>query len=286
MIDLKTRKISFQGALGANSDMACRAVYPDLIPVPCETFEDAFDALAQGHVDLAMIPIENNQAGRVADIHTLLPTSDVHIIAEHYQPVQHNLLACQGTNLSDVTEVHSHVMALAQCRKRLTEMGAKHVVTADTAGAARDLAAQCQAHVGQPHVAAIASELAADIYGLDVLETNIEDEKHNTTRFVILSREDVWAPVTEPCMTTVIFQLSSIPAALYKCLGGFATNGISLTKLESYVFGPQFSAAQFYMDFEGHPKEEAVARALDELKYFTTELKIIGVYPKAKFRQS
>lgn len=275
-----TQKISFQGALGANSDMACRAVYPDMTPVPCETFEDAFDALATGDVDLAMIPIENNQAGRVADIHTLLPQANVYIVGEHYQRIQHNLLAVPGTKLDDLTEVRSHVMALAQCRNRLKELGVKHVVAADTAGAARDLALS-----REPHVGAIASELAAEIYDLDILDASIEDENHNTTRFVILSRNANWPDAKNgPCMTTVIFRLSSIPAALYKCLGGFATNGVNVTKLESYVFGPQFSAAQFYMDFEGHPDDAAVARAIDELKYFTSDLKIMGVYPQASFR--
>lgn len=277
-----TTTVAFQGAPGANSDLACRTVYPDWTPLPCETFEDVFEAVAAGAAARAMIPIENNRAGRVADIHNLLPEADLHIIAEHFQPVSHCLLALPGTPLSQVKRAHSHVMALSQCRHSLKRMGLKSAAAADTAGAAREVAA-----LGEPSEAAIASALAAEIYGLDVVARNIEDSASNVTRFIIMAPEPAWpAQGATQVLTTVLFQLRSVPAALYKCLGGFATNGCNLTKLESYLIGDHFSAAQFYLDVEGHPDDVALAHALDELRYFSTDMRVLGVYARDPFRDT
>ena len=274
------RTIAFQGVPGAYSDLACSIVYPDWTTLPCETFEDAFQAVGEGAAKLAMIPIENSVAGRVADVHHLMPASGLHIIAEHFQRIQHQLLAPKGASLVGIKTVHSHVHALSQCRKFLRAMGFKAVVHADTAGSAADVAA-----AGDPTVAAIASSLAAKRYGLDVLKADIEDAEHNTTRFLVLSR-DVADPDPRkgPVMTSIVFRVRNVPAALYKAMGGFATNGINLTKLESYMLGGRFSATQFYADCEGHPEERNLRLALEELGFFSKELKILGVYPAHPFR--
>jgi len=275
-----TRTIVFQGEPGANSHIACREAYPDYEPVPCPTFEDAFAAVASGQAELAMIPIENSLAGRVADIHHLMPTSGLHINAEWFLPIRNQLMAPKGARLSDVTSVESHVMALGQCRNFLRKLGAKTMVAADTAGSAREVAER-----GDKTRAAIASRLAAEIYGLDILAEDIEDEAHSTTRFIVLSREDKRiAPGNGLVITTFVFQVRNIPAALYKALGGFATNGVNMTKLESYMIEGNFFATQFYADVEGHPEDRNLTLALEELEFFSSHLKILGVYAAHPFR--
>jgi prephenate dehydratase len=272
--------IAFQGEPGANSDMACRAVYPNMETLACYTFEDAFAAVRGGKARLAMIPIDNSVAGRVADIHHLLPNSGLHIIGEHFQRIDHHLLAVKGAKVEDLTHVHSHVHALNQCRTVIKELGLKPVVHADTAGAAhmiRDL--------GDPSQGAIASKLAGEIYGLEDLRANIEDAEHNTTRFLIMANDAMMPPLGEgKVVTSFVFRVQSIPAALYKALGGFATNGVNMTKLESYIIDGSFQAAQFYAEVEGHPDERAMQLAFKELRFFTHEVKIMGTYPAAAAR--
>jgi prephenate dehydratase len=268
------RTISFQGTFGAYSDLACRSVFPDMTTLPCSQFEDAFAVVREGRADLAMIPIENSVAGRVADIHHLLPQSGLYIIGEHFQPVNHHLLAVPGASLAGIRAVKSHVQALSQCRRLIRELGIEPVVAADTAGAAAEIAAR-----GDPTLAAIASELAGKIYGLVSLKANIEDAEHNTTRFLIMAREPLRPARGTPAVTTFLFRVRNVPAALYKALGGFATNGVNMTKLESYMLGGAFTATQFYADVEAHPDDPPLARALEELAFFSRELKILGVYP-------
>ncbi|MBM3503792.1 MAG: prephenate dehydratase [Alphaproteobacteria bacterium] len=272
--------IAFQGVLGAYSHKACREVYPSLAPLPCQSFEDVFDAVNQGRARLAMIPIENTVAGRVADIHHLLPDSGLYIIGEHFLRVNHCLLGVRGAKLGDIKVVRSHVHALGQCRNFLRRLGVRAEVHADTAGSAKDTAAS-----GERSAAAIASELAAETYGLEILARDIEDASHNTTRFVIMTRT-AQRPVVGagPAITTFVFQVRNVPAALYKAMGGFATNGVNMTKLESYQIGGSFTATQFYADIEGHPDEKNVSLALEELHFFTSKLKILGVYPAHPFR--
>jgi prephenate dehydratase len=280
MSGTKAKTIVFQGEPGANSHIACNEAFPDCKPVPCPTFEDALNAVAAGEVDLGMIPIENSLAGRVADIHHLMPTAGLHIIGEWFLPIRNQLMAPAGATLKGIKSVESHVMALGQCRNYLRKMGVKTIVAADTAGAAREVAER-----GDKTRAAVASRLAAEIYGLDILAENIEDEAHSTTRFVILSREASQAPQNNgPVITTFIFQVRNIPAALYKALGGFATNGVNMTKLESYMIEGNFAATQFYADVEGHPDDRGLRLALEELAFFSTELKILGVYPANPLR--
>jgi prephenate dehydratase len=275
------RSIAFQGEPGANSDIACRAVFPQMTPLPCRTFEDAFAALREKRAALAMIPIENSVAGRVADIHSLMPNSGMHIIGEHYQRVEHCLVAPKGASLKTIKTVRSHVHALAQCRNIIRKLKLKAVVAADTAGAAREIS-----ELDDPSVAAISSSLAAKIYGLQILKTNIEDADHNTTRFVIFSPKAKQPKAgSGPCMTSFVFRVRSVPAALYKALGGFATNGVNITKLESYISGAAFESAEFYAEIEGHPDSANVKLALEELGFFSREVRIIGVYPASKFRR-
>lgn len=274
-----TKRIAFQGAPGAYSDLACRGVYPGYETVPCLAFEDVFAAVVEGRADLAMMPIENSLAGRVADVHHLLPEGDLHIIGEHYQPIIHHLLALKGTQLSEIKKARSHVQALAQCRKWLREKNIQPVVRTDTAGSAEEIS-----KLGDKSVAAVASELAGKIYGLDSLASNIADGHNNTTRFLILSKEDRRPAPGMPCVTTLVFRVKSVPAALYKALGGFASNGVNITKLESYLVDGTFTAAQFYLDVEGHPEDAALKRALEELGFFAEKVKILGVYPAHKFR--
>lgn len=276
----KRRTIVFQGEPGANSHIACREVYPDFEAVPCATFEDAFSALQNGEADLGMIPIENSVAGRVADIHHLMPTSGLNIIGEFFLPLSHQLMAVPGASLATVKSVESHVMALGQCRNIIRKLGLRAVVGADTAGAARKIA-----EAGDFSQAAIASRLAAEIYGLDIIAENIEDEAHNTTRFIILAREADWAPSGNgPTVTTFVFRVRNVPAALYKAMGGFATNGVNMTKLESYQLDGEFFATQFYADVDGHPDDRPLKLALEELAFFSKELRILGVYPAHSYR--
>jgi prephenate dehydratase len=276
------KKIVFQGEPGANSHLAAREVYPDHEPVPCPTFEDAFAAISAGDAALGMIPIENSVAGRVADIHHLMPYSGLHIVAEHFMPVRHQLLAPKGSVLGEIKTVESHVHALGQCRKAIRTLGLKPIVAADTAGSAREVA-----EAGDRTRAAIASRLAADIYGLDILAQDIEDEDHNTTRFIVLSRDAKWAKSNQgPVVTTFLFRVRNVPAALYKALGGFATNGVNMTKLESYMIEGNFFATQFYADVEGHPEDRSLVFAFEELAFFSKEMKILGVYPAHPFRST
>jgi prephenate dehydratase len=276
----KRKRIVFQGEPGANSHLAIHQAYADAEAVPCPTFEDAFAAIANGEADLGMIPIENSVAGRVADIHHLMPDAGLHIVAEHFMPVRHQLLAPKGALLTDIKTVESHVHALGQCRKAIRQLGVKPVVTADTAGSAREVA-----EAGDFTRAAIATRLAAEIYGLDILAEDIEDEAHNTTRFIVLSREAAWAKAgAGPVITTFLFRVRNVPAALYKALGGFATNGVNMSKLESYMIEGNFFATQFYADVEGHPEDRSLVLALEELAFFSKEMKILGVYPAHPFR--
>jgi prephenate dehydratase len=270
-----THKIAFQGEPGAYSHEACRNARPDMEALPCRTFEDAISAVATGEAELAMLPVENSTYGRVADIHSLLPQSGLHIIEEAFVRVHINLLALPGTKLADVKSAMSHTVLLGQCRKFLEQHGIHRVTGADTAGSARQVAL-----AGDPEMAALASELAGDIYGLDVLARHIEDQGNNTTRFLIMSRNaDTSRRGDHGMITSFVFQVRNIPAALYKAMGGFATNGVNMTKLESYMVGGSFTATQFYADIEGHPDDPNVKLALDELDYFTDMLEILGVYP-------
>ncbi|VAW03282.1 Prephenate dehydratase [hydrothermal vent metagenome] len=283
---MTTKTISYQGEPGANSHIACANVYPDHQPVPCDTFEDAFAKVESGQTDLAMIPIENSVAGRVADIHHLLPRSDLNIVGEYFLPIHHQLLGLEGTRLEDLKSVHSHVHALGQCRNLIGELGLKAITEADTAGAARALAQE-----GNNTQAAISSSLAAQIYGLKVLRENIEDEDHNTTRFVVLAKNGAYAeksndPDNGDIVTSFVFRVRNVPAALYKAMGGFATNGVNMTKLESYQIDGQFSATQFYADIVGHPDDKSVQLAFEELGFFTDYLRILGVYKANPMRAS
>lgn len=271
--------IAFQGRPGAYSHLACRQAYPELTPLPCDSFEDAFAAVHEGGARLGMIPIENSVAGRVADIHHLMPEGGLHIVGEHFQRVNHHLLAPHGATLADIRRVHSHTQALGQCRLFLRKHRLTPVTHADTAGAAADVAA-----AGRPDEAAIASRLAAEIYGLAILGSGIEDATHNTTRFVVLAREPRHPdPGDGPVITTFVFKVRNVPAALYKALGGFATNGVNMLKLESYVDGA-FTQAQFYADILGHPAEQNVRRAFEELRFFSHQVEVLGVYPADPFR--
>jgi prephenate dehydratase len=274
------RKVAFQGEPGANSHLAIREVYPDAEAMACATFEDAFAAIASGQADLGMIPIENSVAGRVADIHHLMPDSGLHIVAEHFMPVRHQLLAVKGATRADIKTVESHVHALGQCRKVIRQLGIRPIVAADTAGSAREVS-----EIGDKTRAAIATRLAAEIYGLTILAEDIEDEAHNTTRFIVLAREANWAKNgTGPMITTFLFRVRNVPAALYKTLGGFATNGVNMTKLESYMVEGNFFATQFYADVEGHPEDKNLVLAFEELSFYSKEMKILGVYPAHQFR--
>lgn len=273
-------KIVFQGEPGANSDIACRELFPDVAPVPKPTFEDCFQALSSGEAELGVIPIENSLAGRVADIHHLLPTANLSIIGEHFLPVHHQLLGLPGSSMSGLEVVQSHVHALGQCRKLFKRLSVRSEVAADTAGSARQIK-----EIGDRTRGAIATRLSAEIYGLDILAENVEDEDHNTTRFIILSPNQKWAdPGTGPVVTSFIFRVRNVPASLYKALGGFATNNINMSKLESYQLGGKFFATQFYADVEGHPKDHNLKLALEELGFFSAELRIVGVYPASPFR--
>ncbi len=275
-----SRTIAFQGAPGAYSDLACRTARPELETLPCRSFEDTIAAVHDHRAALAMIPIENSVAGRVADIHHLLPNSGLHIIGEHYQRVNHHLLAVAGARVEDLTHVHSHIHALNQCRRLIAELKLIPVVRLDTAGAAAEVAA-----AGDRSQAVIASELAGAIHGLVSLRANIEDAEHNTTRFLIMAREAVVPhPKSGPTMTSFVFRVRNVPAALYKALGGFATNSVNITKLESYLVGGRFNAAQFYAEVEGHPEHRNVKLALEELDFFSREVKILGVFPQHAYR--
>lgn len=280
MTDPNNTKIAYQGEPGANSHAACIHAYPDWEPLPCATFEDALAAVTTGLARYAMIPIENSVAGRVADIHHLLPRSDLYIVGEHFERVRHQLMALPGATLEGLNRVLSHTHALGQCRQVIRELGLRPITEADTAGSARIVSEE-----GDKTQAAIASALAAEIYGLEILKKDIEDAEHNTTRFVVLSAEpDDAEPETGPVVTTFVFRVRNVPAALYKAMGGFATNGVNMTKLESYQLEGSFNATMFYADIEGHPADRNVRLALEELAFFSSEVNVLGTYPASPFR--
>lgn len=277
----KYKKISFQGAHGAYSDIACREVFPDLETIPCDTFEDAFAACVSGTTDLAMIPVDNTLAGRVADVHHFLPRSGLSIIGEHFLKIEHALLGVRGAKIGDLKHVHSHLHALPQCRKIIKELGLIPHVHADTAGAAGEVAQK-----NDPAHAAIASTLAGEIYGLEKLRGDVQDADHNTTRFLILSREPMTPALEEgkTYVTSFAFNVRNIPAALYKAMGGFATNGVNMVKLESYM-NPQFQSTHFYTDVIGHADSRALQLAFSELRFFAEEFTVLGTYEAHPFRQ-
>jgi prephenate dehydratase len=275
-----TGVIAFQGDPGAYSDLACRVAYPDMTTLPCQSFETAIEAVRESRADLAMLPCENSLAGRVPDIHHLLPESGLFVIGEHFHRVEHCLLGIHGASIGDLKRAHSHTVALGQVRHSLRALGLTPVVQADTAGAA-----QLVALWGRKEEAAIASALAAEIYGLDILKANVEDAAHNTTRFYVMAPHPVTPDAAQPhLMTTFVFRVRNVPAALYKALGGFATNGVNMTKLESYMLAGHFAATQFLCDVDGHPEQPGLRRALEELSFFSSEVRVLGVYPAAQFR--
>ncbi len=278
---MTTGTIAFQGRPGAYSDLACRTAYPAWRTLPCDTFEAAIEAVRDGAAQLAMLPCENSLAGRVPDIHALLPDSGLFVIGEHFQRVEHCLLGAPSATLGTIRRAHSHAVALGQVRKVLKELNLKPVIEADTAGSAEQVAGW-----NNPEDCAIASSLAAELFGLKILRANVEDAAHNTTRFYVAARAAAdHPPETPDLITTFVFRVRNVPAALYKALGGFATNGVNMTKLESYMLGGHFSATQFLCDVDGHPEQPALRRALEELAFFSRECRILGVYPAAKFRR-
>ena len=272
--------VAFQGEPGAYSNLACRTMFPEMTALPCHTFEDVFAAVEEGQAKYAMIPIENSVAGRVAAIHHLIPHSSLHIIGEHFQRINHHLLAIPGATMDSLKVVRSHEQALGQCRKNTLSWGLEPEVYSDTAGAAKLIA-----ELNDPTIAAIASSLAGEIYGLQSLKKDIEDADHNTTRFVIFAQEPLAdLPNEGTTVTSFIFQVRNVPAALYKVMGGFATNGVNMTKLESYQLNGAFVATLFYADIEGHPDDVGVRHAFDELKFFTNAFRVLGSYPAAQYR--
>jgi prephenate dehydratase len=274
--------IAFQGVPGAYSDLACRHAYPGWTTLPCASFEAAMNAVREGRAGLAMLPCENSLAGRVPDIHRLLPDSGLAVVGEHFERVEHCLLARPGATLATIRRAHSHPMALGQVLKVIAELGLTPVIQADTAGAAEMIARD-----GTPEDAAIASELAAEIHGLDILRRNVEDAAHNTTRFYVMARERRLPPVeAQDPVTTFVFRVRNMPAALFKALGGFATNGVNMTKLESYMIDGAFTATQFLCDVDGHPDDPRLFRALDELRFFSREVKVLGTYRAHPFRKA
>lgn len=269
-----SKKIAFQGELGAYSHQACIQSHPELTPLPCKTFEGVIESVHNGDAELAMLPVENSTAGRVPDLHILLPQSNLHIISEEYVRVRINMLGVDGAHLKDITDAMSHAVLLGQCRKFLKQNGINRITGADTAGSAKEVARR-----KDKTLAALASPIAGEIYGLNVLAEHIEDNSTNTTRFLVMSRQPDYSRRGDNMRTSFVFQVRNIPAALYKAMGGFATNGVNMTKLESYMVGGSFTATQFYADIDGHPEDENVKLAFEELDFFTDEMKILGVYP-------
>ncbi len=273
-------KISFQGQPGAYSDLACRLAFPERATLPCETFESAIEAVRDGSAGLAMLPPENSLAGRVPDMHALLPDSGLSIIGEFFLRVEHCLLAPKGATVAGIRRIHSHPVALRQVRILIRELGAKPVAEDDNA-----LAAEIVARLNNPEDAAVASSLAGEIHGLEILRRNVEDAAHNTTRFYIMAKTPRLPPPQTPdLMTTFIFRVRNVPAALFKALGGFATNGVNMTKLESYMMDGRFTATQFLAEVDGHPEHPSLRLAFEELAFFSSETRILGVYPAAAFR--
>jgi prephenate dehydratase len=272
---------SFQGVHGAYSELAGKNLYPDSLSIPCKTFEEMFESVLKNVAMIALVPIENSRAGRVADTQRLIPESKLNIIGEYFLEVNHCLVALQGASLKDIKRIHSHEQAIAQCRKKILNHKKDIVVAADTAGAAKMIS-----EMRNIEDAAISSKLAAETYKLDILENNFQDAEKNITRFLIMSNEDLWPETkVKDLMTTLVFELKSIPAALYKSLGGLASNGVNMTKLESYINPQGFDVAQFYADIEGHPENENVKLALEEMKYFCKRIDILGVYKMSNFRK-
>nr|WP_310524439.1 prephenate dehydratase [Polymorphobacter sp.] len=269
--------VAFQGAPGAYSHQAVRELFPDAAALPCASFEDAIEAVQTGRAGRAVIPIENSLHGRVADIHFLLPESGLAVIAEHFVRVRHCLL---GTgSIGDLKQVISHPQALGQVRNRLRGLGIEAVQYFDTAAAAAQVAGE-----GSPLVGAIASKLAAELYGLKIFAEGVEDADHNTTRFVVLTRDAVAVPAGVPAMTSINFEVRNVPAALFKALGGFATNGVNITKLESYLRDGSFAAAEFYAEIVGSPDDTGVQLAMEELRFHTKWVKVLGTYPRVRER--
>ena len=276
------KKIAFQGELGAYSHLACIEAAPDHNPVACRTFESAMEQVNASECDLAMIPIENSVAGRVADIHYLLGGYDLKIYSEHFQEINHQLMVKPGASLDTIKNVRSHSMAIGQCNAAIKKYNLDVIIMADTAGSAKFISEQ-----GTTEDSAIASTLAADTYGLDIVDTNIQDMKNNTTRFLIMSKElQQERNENLSYLTSCIFEVKSVPSALYKALGGFATNGVNLTKLESFIVDGDFNKAQFYIDLDGHAEDQSVKGALEELSFYTEKLKVLGVYPKHSYRNN
>ncbi len=272
---------AFQGVNGAYSEQAGKNVFPDANSVACSTFEDMFACVRNEQADIALVPIENSQAGRVADTQRLIPDSELKIIGEYFLEVRHNLLVMRGTKIADVKRIYSHEQGIAQCRNKIINLNKEMVIAADTAGSAKKIS-----ELKSKENAAIASSLAAEIYDLEIIEKDFQDSKHNVTRFLIMSKNaNQISSSDQDLLTTLVFEVRSIPASLYKCLGGFASNGINITKLESYIHPQGFDVAQFYVDFEGHPDQSSVKLALEEMKFFCKEIKILGVYKKSEFRK-
>ena len=278
---MKTNSFAFQGVNGAYSEQAGKNVFPDAKSLPCSTFEEMFACVRNNKADIALVPIENSQAGRVADTQRLIPDSDLHIIGEYFLEVRHNLLTIPGAKINDIKRIHSHEQGIAQCRNKIIKLNKEMVIAADTAGSAKKIS-----ELNKKEDAAIASALSAEIYNLEILEKNFQDAEYNVTRFLIMSKHKSGVESNESdLLTTLVFVVRSIPASLYKCLGGFASNGINITKLESYIHPQGFDVAQFYIDFEGHPEDNSVKLALEEMKFFCKEIKVLGVYKKSKFRK-
>ena len=278
---MKTNSFAFQGVNGAYSEQAGKNVFPNASSVPCATFEEMFACVRDGQADIALVPIENSQAGRVADTQRLIPDSDLNIVGEYFLEVRHNLLVIPGAKINDVKRIHSHEQGIAQCRNKIIKLNKEMVIAADTAGSAKKIS-----ELNKKEDAAIASSLAAEIYNLEILEENFQDAKYNVTRFLIMSKHKSIIESNESdLLTTLVFVVRSIPASLYKCLGGFASNGINITKLESYIHPQGFDVAQFYIDFEGHPDDKSVKLAFEEMKFFCKEIKVLGVYKKSEFRK-
>tara|TARA_Y100000768_G_scaffold305377_1_gene239280 strand:- start:75 stop:914 length:840 start_codon:yes stop_codon:yes gene_type:complete len=278
---MKTNSFAFQGVNGAYSEQAGKNVFPDAKSVPCATFEEMFACVRNDIADIALVPIENSQAGRVADTQRLIPDSDLNIIGEYFLEVRHNLLTIPGTKINEIKRIHSHEQGIAQCRKKIIKLNKEMVVAADTAGSAKKIS-----KLNNREDAAIASALAAEIYNLEILESDFQDAQYNVTRFLIMSKNKSKINQSDSdLLTTLVFVVRSIPASLYKCLGGFASNGINITKLESYIHPQGFDVAQFYIDFEGHPEQKSVKLAMEEMKFFCKEIKVLGVYKKSEFRK-
>jgi len=278
---IKIENFSFQGINGAYSELAGRNIFPEADGLACATFEEMFQTVREGKANVAIVPIENSQAGRVADTQRLIPDSDLKIVREYFLEIKHNLLVVPGAKMSDIKRIYSHEQGIAQCRKKIIELNKEMIIVADTAGAAKKIA-----ELNSKEDAAVASKLASRIYNLEILESNFQDSFTNVTRFLVMaSKLNPQDTNDDNLITTLVFKVRSIPASLYKCLGGFASNGVNITKLESYVHPQGFDVAQFYIDFEGHPEQKSVKLALEEMKFFCKHMNIIGVYKKSEFRK-